>query len=151
MSNPTHEDVIRDNANNLYSAGNLEIVEQNYRSDAVVRTPDDTFEGHDGVRRFLARYREAFPHMTIDLERVFSAKNYVCSEWTFSGKHTGPFEGIEPTGRRVHLEGASVSVLAKNRIERERHYWDRADLLEQLGLSDNEVAALLGRSRRPRS
>ncbi len=133
MSNELHENIIRDNAHRLYSAGELALVDQHYWPDATVRAPGGIYEGHNGVRDFVGRLREAFPNLNLYLHEVLSDKNMVASEWTIEATHTGRLDDLEATGRRILLRGATISVLAKNRIEEERHYWDRTDLRGQLG------------------
>lgn len=134
MSNEAHEDIIRDNAHRLYSAGELELVDQHYWDDVRVEAPNGSFAGHQGVRNFISQLREAFPDLNLYLRDVFSDKNLVGAEWTFEGTHTGPLEGLDPTGNRVHFRGVSVSLIVKNKIEEERHYWDRSEVFRQLGV-----------------
>jgi ketosteroid isomerase-like protein len=46
------------------------------------------------------------------------------------------FRGESPTGIRVRRNGCSVAEVEDERIVRYRDYYDRATLLEQLGLTD---------------
>jgi predicted ester cyclase len=54
------------------------------------------------------------------------------AETTWRGKHTGPFLGVEPTGRSIEVPVILVAELRDGLMGGERIYWDRATVLEQL-------------------
>lgn len=67
----------------------------------------------------------------------------VAVEWRLEARHTGTlrltddFE-VPPTGRSIDLRGALFAEVRDDRIVAFRQYWDQADLLEQLGLLEED-------------
>ncbi len=67
--------------------------------------------------------------LSTDVEGVFVL------EWTLHGTHTGPFNGLPPTGNTVELEGVDVFTVSEDGIEFLRVYFDQSSMAEQLGLT----------------
>jgi steroid delta-isomerase-like uncharacterized protein len=55
----------------------------------------------------------------------------VAVEWTWSGTHTGDFEGWPATGKAFVLEGCNILELDGGLIRNERAYWDWESLRAQ--------------------
>ena len=85
-----------------------------------------------GLREFVA----AFPDWRADIERMTSAGEVVVVEWESSGTFQGEFRGRAPNGRRFERRGCSVADVRGGKIVRYRDYYDRAALLQPLGLVD---------------
>lgn len=86
----------------------------------------------NGLREFVA----AFPDLRADVEHVVAAGPFVAAEWRTTGTHQGEFRGELPTGIRFERRGCAVAEVRDGRIVRYRDYYDRATLLEQLGVID---------------
>jgi SnoaL-like polyketide cyclase len=55
------------------------------------------------------------------------------STWEMSGVHDGPFYAYKPTGRRIHMSGATVQRRAGDgKLLSESLYYDAADMHRQL-------------------
>ena len=94
------------------------------------------FTGTDSMLHGLREFTEAFPDWAVEVANVVASGPYVSTEWRTTGTHEGEFRGESPTGIRFRREGCSVAEVEDGRIVRYRDYYDRATLLEQLGLSD---------------
>ena len=92
---------------------------------------------HEGAEAGLAvaeLYFTAFPDLTIEIVRSHSpTEDVAIAELRFSGTHTGPLDGIPPSGRRVQGTGCNVVEIREGRIWRERDYWDDLSLMRQIG------------------
>lgn len=86
----------------------------------------------NGLREFVG----AFPDWRADVHNVISHSGYVVVEWTATGTFRGPFRGREPNGKRFERSGCSVAEVDRGVIVRYRDYFDRADFLRQLDLTD---------------
>jgi predicted ester cyclase len=53
---------------------------------------------------------------------------------TFKGTHTGELSGIQATGKRVSVIGATLARMVDGKITEERDYGDDLGLLQQLGV-----------------
>lgn len=96
----------------------------------------DEVSGRDG----------ALSDIRVETDPVDMPGGGVAAEWRLTARHTSPLRlgdelTVEATGRRVELRGAMFAEVAGGRITAFRQYWDTADLLEQLGLLDEEPAA----------
>ena len=94
------------------------------------------FRGTESVLHGLREFADAFPDWTVQVVNVVASGPYVAAEWMTTGTHEGMFRGESPTGIRVRRNGCSVAEVEAGRIVRYRDYYDRATLLEQLGLTD---------------
>ena len=83
-----------------------------------------------GLREFVA----AFPDWRADVKSVTAAGERVVIEWDSSGTFRHPFRGKPPNGKRFRRRGCSVAEVEGGKIVRYRDYYDRATLLQQLGL-----------------
>jgi steroid delta-isomerase-like uncharacterized protein len=85
----------------------------------------------DGLRTFT----ESFPDLRIDVESVTADGRRVVVEWAASGTFTGaPLRGEQANGRSFRRRGCAVAEVDGGKIVRYRDYYDRATLLDQLGL-----------------
>jgi steroid delta-isomerase-like uncharacterized protein len=89
--------------------------------------------GPEGVKRLIAGLRAAFPDLQTTIEDIFSDGEKVVVRFTARGTHSGPFQGMVPTGREATWCGVNIYRVSGGRI---RETWQLADglgLLRQLG------------------
>jgi steroid delta-isomerase-like uncharacterized protein len=132
---PTSEDVVRA----YFDALN----ERDYEQAAALFSDDCEFvsvasgvrfTGTDSMLHGLREFAEAFPDWAVEVATVVTSGRYVATEWKTTGTQEGVFRGESPTGIRFRRDGCSVAEVEGERIVRYRDYYDRATLLEQLGL-----------------
>jgi steroid delta-isomerase-like uncharacterized protein len=97
-----------------------------------------TFRGPDGMRQWLGSFLRALPDAHAQLTNVVEAGEWVFTEHTGRGTHTGPLIGpageIPPTGRAVELQIAEICQMRDGKIARLRAYYDGATMMRQLGV-----------------
>ena len=78
----------------------------------------------DTFKETFSEAREGFPDLTIAVEDVMAEGDKVTARVTMHGTHSGEFQGIAPTGRRVE-----VRALDMFRIEHGKNveHWGHAD------------------------
>ena len=89
--------------------------------------------GPDGVKRLIAGLRTAFPDIQTTIDDIFSDGEKVVVRFTARGTHSGPFQGMGPTGREAAWCGVNIYRVSGGQI---RETWQLADglgLLRQLG------------------
>jgi steroid delta-isomerase-like uncharacterized protein len=91
--------------------------------------------GHDAVRAFFRDLFAAFPDFTMTVDRIVADDTTAAVQWHAAGTFTGgPFQGIEPTGRRVEIRGVDVMEVADGLVQHNTIYYDGATFARQIGL-----------------
>ena len=97
--------------------------------------PLGVFRGPEAVRRLYQETFTAMPDIQITVERITADDRVAAVQWrargTFSG---GPFQGIEPTGRRVELRGIDCLEVEEGKILRNTSVYDGAAVARGMGL-----------------
>jgi glyoxylase-like metal-dependent hydrolase (beta-lactamase superfamily II)/predicted ester cyclase len=90
----------------------------------------------DGVREYFGALFRAFPDFTLEVLDCTTARNRTAVRWRARGTFAGPgsFNGFEPNGARIELEGCDVLTVSDDLIQHNDAYIDSGDLARQLGL-----------------
>lgn len=84
---------------------------------------------HDGLS-------SAFSDMYIDIEDIVASDDTVAAKVVLGGRQTGPWDGIPPTGKAIYLHTAAYFKIRDNKIINESIYFDRREILRQLGITE---------------
>ena len=107
--------------------------------------PDYTYIGGDGVEQAGADaavavaelYTTAFPDLRFEVRASHApSADLAILELVAHGTHTGPLNGVPPTGRVAAVVACNVIETRDGKILREREYFDTHSLMQQLGLAD---------------
>jgi steroid delta-isomerase-like uncharacterized protein len=88
----------------------------------------------EGMRRFLAMTRVAFPDWRVEPVEVVGEADVVAVRWQGEVTHRGPFHGIPPTGRRITVSGINLYKLEGDKVAAEWEQTDTLGMLRQLGV-----------------
>ena len=95
-----------------------------------------------GVDKTIALWQgwaSAFPDSRCTFQNAFASGNTVVLELTWQGTHQGalqsPSGAIAPTGKRIDIRACVVVELDGEKTKVQRHYFDMATLLKQLGVT----------------
>jgi len=95
------------------------------------------FEGRDGLMQWLDGFLTAMPDSSTEVTRVVDGGEWIATEHTGRGTHTGPLVTpageIPASGRSVELKFGEFFLIRDGRIALFRAYWDAATLLRQIG------------------
>lgn len=107
--------------------------------------PGADLEGPEQFAAFYATYERAFPNGQHSMVRAVEFEDAIAAEGIWTGTHTGPLvspEGdIQPTGRSVSLPFHVVLRTTEGRAVSIHNYFDRVDLMAQLGLVPSAATA----------
>jgi len=101
-----------------------------------------------GAQALTAWFRElldAIPDLRMQIENTVDDGDRQCVvQWRASGTFTGgPFLGINPTGKRVELQGVDVFRFdADGKVDTNTVYYDGADFARQIGMLPPRDSAL---------
>jgi predicted ester cyclase len=84
--------------------------------------------------RFLAGFVEGFPDLQLTVEDAVGEGDLVAQRIHFAGTHTGEFQGLPPTHRKVEFSGLELNRFVDGRVAEHWFQLDSLTLLQQLGL-----------------
>ena len=124
----------------LIEDGDVELAEQiiatGFVNEEAEDDPDDVERQLHGPAGFLATsrwLRDAFSDLRFELQETIAEGDTVMAAAVMTGRHTGPFNGIAPTGRPIAHKQVHIFTIADGRISRHRAVRDDLGLLLQLG------------------
>jgi steroid delta-isomerase-like uncharacterized protein len=120
----------------IWNSQDREAIAGVFAADAVFR--DMAFavqkRGLAEIRELMYGTWRGIPDLHTELTRLIPHGDWVASEWTLTGTHTGDFPNLPATGRSISIKGVSITQVQDGKIVSQRDYYDRASFLEQLGV-----------------
>jgi len=84
-------------------------------------------------------WAQAFPDSKATIHSALASGNIVVLEATWKGTHKGPLQRakgpVAATGKSIEVRACMIFELAGEKPRSQRHYFDMATLLEQLGIT----------------
>lgn len=106
---------------------------------------DIELEGGDAATQYAMGWTHAFPDAKLTVHNEIAAGDWVAQEFTFEGTHEDTLmsPGGEIPATHKHLRGRGVQILKieDGAIAETRLYFDQVQVLTQLGLMPDAVAA----------
>jgi steroid delta-isomerase-like uncharacterized protein len=92
--------------------------------------------GPAGVRRYFKELFDAFPDFSLEVLEFVPADGRVTVRYEAHGTFAGPgrFQGFEPNGARIAIEGCDVVTVEGDLIRHNDAYIDTGEIARQLGL-----------------
>ncbi len=90
----------------------------------------------DGVREYFGALFEAFPDFELEILDLTTYRNRSAVRWRARATFAGPgsFQGFEPNGARLELEGCDVVTVDGDLIVHNDAYIDGSSIARQLGV-----------------
>ena len=96
----------------------------------------------DEMIAFFEETFAAMPDMRFEVLDVVAARNQAAVRWHATGTFCGgSFQGIEPTGARVELEGIDMLTIEDGKIVRNDAYYDSGAFARAVGLMPPQESA----------
>ena len=83
----------------------------------------ETFDGHDGLRKFWKEYRRTFGEMKSEFRNVIATEDRAALEWTTKGTSNGD---------SVSYDGVSILEIEGDKVSRFMAYFDTRHLTQQV-------------------
>jgi predicted ester cyclase len=110
------------------------VIDEVIAPDFVGFSPTDgEFRGPNGFRQLVERYHSAFSGVEMRIERIVAEGDWVATNWTARGTHSGELMGIAPTGREATVEGMQLSRIRDGKLVESHGLFDALGMLQQLG------------------
>ena len=114
----------------------------------TVRFHDPVFPnlsaGIQNAKNHIEGSRQAFPDLRITIDDTIAERNEVVLHWSASGTHKGQFLGMQPTNRKVTVDGTSIYRLEGSKIAESHANWNLATMMAQLGVIEVPKEVLSG-------
>jgi predicted ester cyclase len=115
--------------------GNSAVVDELFVTDYVNHSiPPGQPQGLAGQKQFIATFRTAFPDVQFTIEDMIAEGDKAVGRVTFRGTHTGELGGIQPTGKKVIVEGIDIIRFANGKAVENWYSGDMLGLMQQLGV-----------------
>jgi glyoxylase-like metal-dependent hydrolase (beta-lactamase superfamily II)/predicted ester cyclase len=90
----------------------------------------------EGVRDYFASLFDAFPDFSLEIIELTTSHARTAVRWRGRGTFAGPgsFQGFEPNGARIEIEGCDVITAHGDLIEHNDAYMNSAEIARQLGM-----------------
>lgn len=103
-----------------------------------VRFHDPVFPGLSpgiqNIKNHIEVCRRAFPDLRFTIDDTIAERNEVVLHWSAHGTHKGQFLGMQPTQRKVTIDGTSIYRLEGSKIAESHANWNLATMMAQLGV-----------------
>lgn len=93
----------------------------------------DTKTGPEAYMEVLTRFLRAFSNLKFEVEEMVCEKDKVVASWTITGVHSGEYNGLPPTNKKVAVEGISIHQIADGKIMDTYSVWDTLGLMKKVG------------------
>lgn len=111
---------------------------QFWAEDGVERFPDRTCRGIDEIVAYFEEALAAISDWRMEQVAVVEQGENVFVRWHLTGRHTGPIQGIEATGKPVAIDGLDHFVIRDGKIASNFVVFDQMQYARQLGLMPQE-------------
>lgn len=127
--------IVRDFIDETLNKGDIDAAEKFVAEDVVEQVPfPGQGPGIEGLKEVLGGIRTAFADLHWTVKEQIAEGDKVVSRFEWTGTHSGPFLGVEPTGRSVKVWGIVIDRLQQGKITDTRILMDALGLMAQLGV-----------------
>ena len=105
-----------------------------WADDVEERFPDKTCRGKEELSAHFKGLFAAPPDFRMELVSAVEEGETVFARWRLTGTHEGVFNGIDPTGRAISLDGMDQFTFRDGRMAANFVVFDQMEVGRQLGL-----------------
>ena len=147
MSTADNEEIVRRFYDEFWCRGNPDAADELVAPDLIHdQLPEGWPSGRAGFKELVVTWRAAFPDMREDVLQMVAADDWVVSRFRLRGTHQGAFYGVQPTRRRIEIEGADFLRISGGLIAEWIYFEDTLGLFRQLGAMPADLASVAGPS-----
>jgi steroid delta-isomerase-like uncharacterized protein len=130
---------VRNLIDQVINSGNIELCGRYLAADRIDHQdygmPEGAADGHEGFRRVLGGFTEAFPDLRLTIQFMVGDGEKLVAYIETTGTHMRTFMGAPATGKRFKVNGTDIFEF--NEAGLISHHWGTFDLLGlmlQLGM-----------------
>ena len=116
-------------------AHDVDAILEHWADDGVAEiVPVGVFRGKQEVGEFERGMLGSSSDLEVKVDRVIADDTRAVGEWRFSGTFDGPFQGLEPTGKKIDLRGTDILEIEGGKVTRLTAYYDSTTFARQVGM-----------------
>ena len=87
-------------------------------------------------KEFWTMAKEAFPDMKFDVGLVLESGEYIVSNWTITGTHSGkPYYDVPPSHKKITINGTAILRFENGKVV---EHWGGPHCMKGVGLVDQK-------------
>ena len=116
--------------------GNVSVADEVFHADCVIHINGNAQRDLSlgGFKQMVAGLLAAFPDLHFTINDQFTSGEKVSTRWIATGTNTGPFGEMQPTGKKVEIEGLIIDYVKNGKVKKRWELWDQMAMMQQLGL-----------------
>jgi predicted ester cyclase len=119
----------------MINARDVNALRQVWTAATTERLPSGMLHGADAMAGYFETLFAALPDFHMQVVALVDTGEDVFVHWQMTGTHSGaPFEGIEPTGRGVAVDGMDHIVIRDGTIATNFVVFDQMQFARQIGM-----------------
>jgi steroid delta-isomerase-like uncharacterized protein len=136
MSTETNKAIVRRLLEESTGPGADRVIDELVASNFRTHEGEEAKEvGIEGFKQLAASFRTAFADGKFVIEDMVAEGDKVVTWAHFIGTHTGPLEGMPPTGQRVKVKDVDLFRLENGKVVETWTHFDQLGMMHQLGMS----------------
>lgn len=121
----------------IITQGQLAVADEIFAANHIFHDPHSPPggwpNGPEGPKMIASVFGGSFSDWDVTIEDQIAEGDRVATRWTASATHTGPLQGMPPTGKAINVTGVNVARFAEGKIVESWSNFDMLTLLQQLG------------------
>jgi len=118
----------------VWNEGNTKTIDELLTDRSVIHGLGEDLRGPAAFKSFHAAYRDAFPDVKIQIDRMVAEDDLVAVHWSASATHSGSGLGFAASGRPVKFSGMGIARFEANKLIEGWNNFDQLGLLQQIGV-----------------
>jgi steroid delta-isomerase-like uncharacterized protein len=124
----------------LWNARRLDVADQLFSEDCVTHQlrsgvlAEPARRGPQAMKEHVSGWLMSFPDLRFNIEQMIAEGDRVVSQLVMEGTHQGPWMGISPTGKRLHVRMITIHRIVDNKIAEDWVLVESLGLFQQLGM-----------------
>src|SRR5262245_20197020 len=118
----------------VWNKGRAESIDELLSDRSVVHGLGNDLIGPAGFKPFHAAYRNAFPDLTLQIDRLVAEDDIVAVHWSALATHAGDGLGFAASGTKVKFTGMAFIRVEGNKLVEGWNNFDQLGLLQQIGV-----------------
>ena len=118
----TPQEIMETYLNEVAKNGNLDLIDELAHED-MLDEANQIFggpKGRDGFKAHVVGFQRNITDATLEIKEIVGGNKQAMAWWQFSGHHTGPWLGINPTGQKISGTVFSFFDITEGKIARYR-------------------------------